>query len=539
MFEVPTTPLLVVDGSRESQREINHAPFTVGRQPGSDILLEDAFVSRKHAEIVYENGGFYIVDQDSKHGTYLNGTPVKRHKLSNNDAVHFGKPDGPFIRFGVRSAQSSSTLRELLGPLKAESSTSNTAIEKLSWLLEANRKLNSEGAVDQILTALVETTLTLTKVERGYVMLRDAASGGLKLIVGLDSKGRLLNDDSTISHSAIKQALQGTGEFIVTDTLSAETGVRSESVIAQNIRTVICIPLRSRRNVAGLGRGEILGVLYLDSRLTPGHLTKVDNDLLKTIAQEAAALVDNAQLAIAEENARRVQEELEIARSIQQSLMPREIPDLPYAKISTRFVPCKEVGGDFYDVLASGDHLHVVIADVSGKGVAAAMLAQTLQGMVYAQMLADQPLAVIAKTLNRFICAKDVGKYATMIILRLDHDGHLEYINCGQVHPLLQTATGILRLTESNFPVGLLEEGAFKSYTAKMEPGMRLLAVTDGVTEAEDVEGDFYGTHRMEESFGKSRNLEEVIEDLSTFCGAAAANDDCTIVEIEFRQAVG
>ena len=210
MFEVPTTPVLVVDGSRESQREISHAPYTVGRQPGSDILLEDAFVSRKHAEIVYENGSFYIVDQGSKHGTYLNGAPVKRHKLSNNDAVHFGKPDGPFIRFGVRSAQSSSTLRELLGPLKAESSTSNTAIEKLSWLLEANRKLNNEGAVDQILTALVETTLTLTKVERGYVMLRDPASGALKLIVGLDSKGKLLNDDSTISHSAIKQALQGT-----------------------------------------------------------------------------------------------------------------------------------------------------------------------------------------------------------------------------------------------------------------------------------------------------------------------------------------
>jgi len=534
MYEVPSTPLLVVDGARESQREIGHTPFTVGRQPGSDILLEDAFVSRKHAEIVYENGSFYIVDQGSKHGTYLNGSLVQRHKLSSNDAVHFGKPDGPFIRFGVRSAQSSSTLRELLAPLKAES-TSNTAIEKLSWLLEANRKLNNEGAVDQILTALVETTLTLTKVERGYVMLRDEASGGLKLIVGLDSKGRLLNDDSTISHSAIKQALQGAGEFIVTDTLSAETGVRSESVIAQNIRTVICIPLRSRRNLAGSGRGEVLGVLYLDSRLTPGHLTKVDNDLLKTIASEAAALVDNAQLAIAEENARRAQEELDIARRIQQSLMPRELPDIPYAKISTRFVPCKEVGGDFYDVVATNDHLHVVIADVSGKGVAAAMLAQTLQGMVYAQMLADQPLPVIAKTLNRFICAKDVGKYATMIILRLDRSGQLEYINCGQVHPLMRTDLGMVRLSESNFPVGLLEEGLFKSYTAKMEPGMRLLAVTDGVTEAEDETGDFFGTQRMEESFGKSRNLEEVVEDLSSFCGTAAASDDCTIIEIEFR----
>jgi len=535
MLEVPTTPVLVVDGLRETPREITHAPYTVGRQPGSDILLEDPIVSRKHAEIHYENGCFYIVDQGSKHGTFLNGSPVKRHKLANNDAVHFGKPDGPFIRFGVRGSQSGSTLRELLGPIKTDSSP-NMALEKLRWLLEANRKLNNEGAVDQILRALVETTLALTRVERGFVMLRDESGRGLKLTVGLDSKGKLLTDDATISHSAIKQAIHGSSEFIVTDTLSAETGVRSESVVAQNIRTVICIPLRSRRNVAGSGRGEILGVLYLDSRLTPGNLTKVDNDLLKTIASEAAALVDNAQMAIAEESARRVQEELEIARRIQQGLMPRQLPDIPYAKISTRFVPCKEVGGDFYDVVAADDHVYVVIADVSGKGVAAAMLAQTLQGMVYAQMLADQSLNLMAATLNRFICTKDVGKYATMIVLRLERDGRLEYINCGQVHPMLRTPGGVVHLTESNFPVGLIPEGTFKSYTAKMEPGMRLLVVTDGVTEAEDERGDFFGTQRTEDAFRNSRNLEEVVENLSCFCGGAAATDDCTMIEIDFLQ---
>lgn len=534
MSEVPTTPVLVVDGSRESQRELTHVPYTVGRQPGSDILLEDAFVSRKHAEIVYENGSFYIVDQGSKHGTFLNGSLVKRHKLSNNDAIHFGKPDGPFIRFGVRGTQSGSTIRELLGPLKSEAGP-NTAIERLTWLLEANRKLNNEGAVDQILRALVETTLTLTKVERGYVMLRDQSTGRLTLSVGLDSKGKLLSDDSTISHSAIKQAIQGASEFIITDTLSAETGVRTDSVIAQNIRTVICIPLRSRRTVAGFERGEILGVLYLDSRLNPGHLTKVDNDVLKMIAAEAAALVDNAQLAIAEENARRVQEELDIASRIQQSLMPRQLPATTYAKISAQFVPCKEVGGDFYDVIAAGDHVYVVIADVSGKGVAAAMLAQTLQGMIYAQMLAEQPLEMIATTANRFICDKDVGKYATMIILRLDKNGWLEYINCGQVHPLLRTANGVVSLSESNFPVGLLEDVTFKSYRVKLDPGTRVLAVTDGVTEAEDMKGDFFGTHRMEDAFAKSRDLNEIIENLSCFCGTAAATDDCTMVELDLN----
>src|ERR1035438_7873672 len=127
-------------------------------------------------------------------------------------------------------------------------------------------------------------------------------------------------------------------------------------MVAQSIRTVICIPLRTRRSDAGRpafapaigsgsARGEILGVLYLDSRLNPGKLTQVDNDLLKTIATEAAALLDNAQLAIAEEHARRYREELNIAASIQQNLMTVKIPALSYAQISARSIPCKEIGG--------------------------------------------------------------------------------------------------------------------------------------------------------------------------------------------------
>ena len=277
-----------------------------------------------------------------------------------------------------------------------------------------------------------------------------------------------------------------------------------------------------------------MGVLYLDNRLTPGNLTKVDNDLLKTIAAEAASLVDNAQLAIAEEKARRYQEELAIAAEIQKNLMPTELPNIPYAAISTRFVPCKDIGGDFYDVVAADGHFYVVVADVSGKGVAAAMLAQTRQGMVYAQLLADQPLDLIAKALNRFICAKNVGKYATMLLLRLESDGQLEYINCGQVHPLLRTARGIVSLSESNLPVGLMPNAEFRSQTVKLEAGTRILVVTDGVTEAEDASGDFYGNERMEDAFGKSRNLEEVVENLGCFCGSAAATDDCTMVEIYF-----
>jgi sigma-B regulation protein RsbU (phosphoserine phosphatase) len=535
----PETPLLLLDGPVETQSIIKASPFTVGRLPDRDLVLTHPYVSRKHAEIVLEHGAFYVVDSGSRHGTFVNGQKVEKHRLELNDGIHFGSLDGPLLRFGAQSTNSGSTLRDLLGQLQAIAAP-NSDIEKLRWFLEAARKINTVGAVDQILVSLVETTLQLTCVERGYVFLRDEHDH-LTLAAGRSSSGEILTDDSTVSHSAIQQAIRGAGEYIVTDTLTADMAAsRSESMVAQSIRTVICIPLRSRRERARGGEtngsgSEILGLLYLDSRLNAGNITQVDHDLLKTIATEAAALIDNAQLAIAEEHARRYREELNIAAGIQQNLMTVQIPQLPFAEIAARSIPCKEIGGDFYDVVADDESLSVVIADVSGKGVSAAILASTLQGMVYAQLLARQPLDKIAEAVNRYICAKNVEKYATMVILRLGRSGKLEYLNCGHIHPLLVTAAGVERLKESNLPVGLIEWATYTTGVVKMESGSQVLLVTDGVTEAENAEGEFFGDARLEEETARHRKLERVLEAVERHCGTAPNNDDCTMVEVAFR----
>ncbi len=528
-YELPLTPLVLVDGSIETPNVLSHVPFTVGRLPDRDLVLSHPYVSRKHAEILFENGVFMVVDSGSRHGTFVNGTRVLRQPLSTNDSIHFGSLDGPVLRFDVQSGASGSTIRDLLGQIQSMSAP-NSDLEKLRWFLEAARKLNTVGAVDQILVSLVETTLQLTKVERGYVFLTNE-DGALELAVGRSSQGESLVDDSTVSHSAIQQATRTAGEYIVTDTLTAEVGARSDSMVAQSIRTVICIPLRRRRESSrgasptdGAANGEILGVLYLDSRLSPGNLTQVDNDLLKTIATEAAALIDNAQLAIAEEHARRYREELNIAASIQQNLLTVQIPALEFAQISARSIPCKEIGGDFFELVADDQSLSLVIADVSGKGVSAAILASTLQGMLYSQLLAGQPLETIAGVVNRYICAKDVGKYATMVILKLHRDGAVEYINCGHIHPLLCTPNGVVHLKDSNLPVGLIREAGFQSGKAQLEPGSRILLVTDGVTEAENSEGEFFGDQRLEDAAGFCRNFEDVFERVQQFCGVCSGH---------------
>jgi phosphoserine phosphatase RsbU/P len=536
MHPVPPIQYEISDGARPSTGIISHSPFTIGRLPGRDLVLQDVHVSRKHAEIIYENAVFHVVDKESRHGTYVNGIRVQRQRLSPQDVIHFGSMDGPRLRFGIADTTSTSTIRELLGQLPAASS-SNTGLEKLNWFLEAARRLNAVGAVDQILTCLVETTLDLTKVERGYFFLRDEA-GKLRLAAGRNNKGEALTDDSTLSRSAIQQAMSSASEFIVTDTLKAEAAVRSESMIMQNIRSIICIPLRSRRtqlsNGNSAGKNEILGVLYLDSRLQAGNLTQVDNQMLRTIASEAAALIDNAQLAIAEEQARRYREELDIAASIQQGLMAVQIPELPYAKVSARSVPCKEIGGDFYDVIVGDDHIYLVITDVSGKGVSAALLASTLQGLIYSQLTAHQSLDTVAALVNQYICTKNVGKYATLCILKISRTGRLDYINCGHPAPLICSGEIVEQLHGSNLPVGLIDWANFTAYTTTLAPGTRVFLVTDGVTEAENTAGEFFGDARLEHAFGSSCNLDGVFQAVQAFCGATPASDDCTMLELLF-----
>jgi sigma-B regulation protein RsbU (phosphoserine phosphatase) len=529
---VSPVPFVLTDGANRRKGVIAHSPFTVGRLAENDLVLAYAWVSRRHAELVVEDGTCRVVDLGSRHGTFINGKPATpRQPITGNDMVQFGALDGPAFRIGVAEASSSSTIRDIISQIP-EVGTSASALEKLRWFFESARKLKTYGAVEQILDALLETTLQLTQNERGYVFLCNQA-GQMQLAQGRDEQGNSLTDDSTLSHGAIRQAVSTSSEYIVTDTLSTDPQARSASIVAHSIRSVICIPLRKRRPGASGRDNDLLGLLYLDSRLRPGSLTQIDNDLLRTIATDSAALIDNAQLALSEERERRYREELSIAANIQQSLMRARIPSLSWARVSALSVACREVGGDFYDIVENSDSLSMVVADISGKGISAAILASTLQGLVYAQLAAGQPLNTIAEVVNRYICGKNTGKYATLAILRIRPDGTLEYINCGHVPPYLYSSR-CSRLSESNVPVGLIEDAPFHAGTVRMSPGDRVLVVTDGVTESECGEGSFFGEERLETQEFANATLEDICGAVQKFCGSIAAADDCTLLDVRY-----
>ncbi len=534
--------LVFVQGSEQKNIVLNRTPFTVGRKVDKDLVIADPRVSRDHAQIMQEGQEFFLVDLGSKHGTFVNGERIQRQKLERGDRLEFGARDSAYILFNPAHA-TSNTAREFLSQISGiHIKQEATDLEKLTLFLEAARKLNTAGVLDEILMTMLDVTLQLTRAERGYVFLKDE-EGKLRLAAGRSIKKEPLLDDKTISHSILEESLRANSEFLLTDTSQSVEMAGRQSIVAYDLRTVICIPLRKMQVQATRdaqtplpgAAAEAMGVLYVDSRFASRDITGVGQDILHAIATEAASLIENARLVQAEEEARRYQQELSIAASIQQRLMQVKIPEVPFARLRGRNQSCKEIGGDFFDAVHTKEGLAVVLADVSGKGVSAALLASTLQGMIYSHLSAGMPLLDVVTTVNQFFAAKMAGeKYATLLLARLRRDGELEYVNCGHVPPLLVCKGEVMRPPHGNVPVGLLADASFESATCQMKSGDRFIIVTDGVTEAENAMGEFFDDSRLESAAAKSPTLEGIFSAVSEFCAGNPLSDDCTVVELSY-----
>jgi serine phosphatase RsbU (regulator of sigma subunit) len=533
--------LVFVQGNEQRIINLDHSPFTVGRKADKDLVIADPRVSRDHAVIVSEGGQFSVVDQGSKHGTFVNGVKVDRKVLERNDRLEFGVREAAYIIFNPQHNTTNSA-REFLSQISGmHISDETTDLEKLILFLEAARKLNTVGVLDEILMTLLDVTLKLTRGERAFVFMKNE-TGELRLAAGRNSKGDALLEDTTISHSILEDALKSNSEFVLTDTSRSLDLSGRKSIVAYDLRTVICVPLRkpqvqTARDADGqvpATSGEAMGALYLDSRFASRDISSVSHDILHAIATEAASLIENARLVQAEESSRRYQQELSIAASIQQRLMAVTIPDVPFARLAGRNLSCKEIGGDFFDAVETEEGLAVVLADVSGKGVSAALLASTLQGMIYSQLTAGRPLVEIVTAVNRFFTHKHIGeKYATVIMARVGKDGTLEYVNCGHIPPLVVSQGDVNRPGAGNLPVGLLPDAQYESAKVQLKAGDRLVLVTDGVTEAENAKGDFFEDSRLEVA-AKGGGLDQIFGAISDFCGGTPLSDDCTVVEMVY-----
>ena len=538
----PSAPvLLFVQGNEQRRIVIDHTPFTIGRKTDRDLPIPDSRVSREHALIVAEQGRYYIVDQGGRSGVYVNRMRRERHALEPNDRCDFGLEDFYLV---FNPTTPIATASEYLSQMSmAPRSGAGSELQQLRLFLEAARRLRTTGVLTDVIATLLDCSLRLTRAERGFVFLR-GADGVLHMGAGRSSKGETLRDDSTITRSLLQQAADSGSEFVVGDTSQSADLLGRASIVSLDLRTVIAIPLRrglgSAPEKAGAPRGgksasarhPVLGVLYLDSRVASQDLTGVSQEILHAIAKEAAGLLENAQLAEVEEAARRYQQELSIAAAIQQRLMSVRIPDIPFAEVQGRNLPCHEIGGDFFDVVRTPDSVSVVLTDVAGKGVSAALLGSVIQGMIYSQLAQGISLEAAVTAAHNFLCEKDVGeKYATMVILRLWADGRLELLNCGHVPPRLLSEGKVSEPDNVNPAIGLLPDVSFHSMHMQLKPGDRLFLTTDGVVEAENAAGEFFGYERLDGA-AAGAGFEGVFRAVKEFCGSCPLQDDCTVVEL-------
>jgi len=540
------------DGQRRYAR-ITQTPFLIGRgaETGNHLQLSDRRISRNCAAIVIEANRFYIEDRGQRRGLFVNSEKVESRELLDGDAITFGLDDSYEIVFRSSNSLVDESVPHLLTRIEHITSSESVTggLRKLNELLEATALLHSQVPLDEALAYMLDKSVSLTDADRGLLLEPDAG-GALKVKLARRSGAvRLPPESLTPSQTAIQLALKQQSPVITEDLAQAEMDLQAaQSIVAQRLRAVVVIPLyaiaraNTQESMVNIKRGDLLGVLYMDSR-RPAAFSKLDRQILDALAGDAANILDNARLVERERERQRLEQEIDIARGIQQALLPRNFPDHPHFAVTGVNFPCLSVGGDYFDVFPLGEgRTAFLIADVSGKGLGAALLTTMLQGALSGMTLGMDPARVF-NHVNRFLCDHaEVGRYATMFFGILDEEGHLEFINAGHPSPmLLRHGVPEGAFTEGSYPVGLVPDAEYTAACLKLEPGDTLILFSDGVTEAMDPDDQLFGVPRLKKAL---MGLPEcpldqiqkcVLEAVENFARGAHQADDLTLLIVRYR----
>ena len=549
--------VIAPDQSRQTVT-VTHSPFLVGRgETDNSVALIDGRISRHCAAIVMGDSGYRVEDRGNRYGVFVNGVKVQQQTLRDGDLIGFGIDDSYHIVFRVGSAPDVPEQPEVanlltrIGSLsKLAGSSTADGLSKLNLLLEASSLLHSQLPLDSVLGSMLDHAISITHADRGLLIEPDAA-GVMRVHLARNNKGdNLAIETINPSQTAVNQAI-GKESSVITENLNlAGLDLKSaESVVVQGLRAVVAIPLyASTRAVADTGgdlkHGPLLGVIYLDSRRIAAF-SAIDRQILDALGGQAASILDNARLVEKERERQRLEQELSIARTIQQALVPHGLHDFPHLAVTGVHHPCTEVGGDYFDVVpVDEDRTAILIADVSGKGLGAALLTTMLQGALSGLSMGADPVKVF-NHVNKFLCRhSEVGRYATMFIGIIGRDGMLEYIKAGHPSPLLLRKGQVTELyNEGSFPVGLILEADYESACLQLEPEDTLVLYSDGVTEADNVNHDLFEVSGLSHALAGKQDVpvevlqESVLDAVSAFARGASQSDDITLLVVRYRAA--
>src|SRR5579884_1380346 len=527
--------------------ELRKDKLSLGRSGDNDLAYpEDPWLSRYHLCFERDQERWLVKDCASRNGTILNATTLKQpHQIKPGDKIYAGhltievreavaklpKTVVSFVPPGYTGDNRESTIVRSLDEALHKTSTRDVQrapsplnnARVIQSLIRAGQELAAHRPLDQLFTLILDLALSAVEAKRGVILTLE----GSELLVRA-SKG----DGFSISTAVRDRVLREKRSQMVSDA-QADAALRGQkSIVTHRVRSMMAAPLQ-----AG---DRVIGLIYVDNGAVIRPFSVEDLDLLTVMANVAAIRIENARLAAVEEAEKLMLSELAQASEIQQGLLPTEAPICPGYDLAGFNLPCRTVGGDYYDFLPYRDgRLGLVVADVSGKGLPAALMMSSLQARVQMLLETNPDPAPALRTLNRNLAERcPLGRFITLFYGLLNPStGALTYANAGHNHPVLIRRSGEIEyLTAEGMIMGLLPSVTYQSKESMLESGDLLALYSDGVTEARNAAGEEFGEERLAEFLLQRRSqacpdtVKALLEYVRAWHGDATLTDDFTVV---------
>jgi sigma-B regulation protein RsbU (phosphoserine phosphatase) len=521
--------------------------LVVGRALDADLSLADPFLSRRHSRFFRTGPELFVEDLGSRNGTLVNGQAIQQAtavrpgdviKISNSliqivlDApvpLKAPQPEDDFLD-GTVFRRAADLLDRQSAPAAASAADLRRYAERLKLLNEVHQALGRSLTLEELLELILDRAFDHLRPDRGAILLK-AKEGGYRAAASRSSLGG--TEALTFSRSLTREVVEKGMAAIVFDVQADERFSAAESMLLSGIRSLIAAPL--------LDPEGTLGLIVLESRAGVRQFSEEDLELLVSLAAVAALHLRNLALAMDAAERRRLQEELALARRIQVALLPDQLPEIPGWELYGGNIPSRGVSGDYYEVVTrrEGRECVLMVADVSGKGMAASLLTVSLQALSLGPIEDGLPPDEICARLSRLLYRRTPPeKYATAFLGVLETaTGRLRYTNAGHNPPLVLRAEGTAEeLGATGVPLGLLAQAPYSAGETVLGLGDVLVLYTDGLVEATDPEDDEYGLERFTQVCLKDRSgpcavlAGSVARDLEEFARGVPFADDRTLV---------
>ena len=415
-------------------------------------------------------------------------------------------------------------------------SLSNVSPEHLLTLYEITRSMNSSLDFDEVLQESMNSIIRITKAERGVLMIADDETNELAIHVAHGVDNEILETEAAYSTTVVNQVVETRQALLTNNAMFDERFNPGKSIVMRGLRAILCAPM--------LVKDRLVGVVYVDTSMRSGTFSEGDRDLLMAVAGQAGVAIENARLYGVAVEKGRLERELQVAREIQEALIPKTLPVLAGYEVAATWEAAREMAGDFYDVFRLvDDTLGIVIADVSDKGAGAALFMAVSRSFIRSYAHAGlSPTETLGKANDLIVEDSDSGMFVTAYHSVFQHGGRCENVNAGHNPPLLyrQATQSVSLLPIGGRAIGWFKNNPLEAKALQLQPGDVLVYYTDGLTEAEDDEGHDYGINRVQQSVLAAGGLsaeairDHIVQDVIAFCGDTPLFDDLTLMVVRY-----